>query len=201
MVERLALLPGRRARREIVEMRLPPAARVEDAAADAEVAEHGVALTGHTLARVKIERELQREELELEADRIKGHADLAGMRAEADTRMALLEAARLNPELTAGDTVRARRKELGLSQVGLADRAGVSVKKVSDVEAGRGGVDRDLRHIARVLDLDYQPALFLRPDREPLALPRSVAAEIAREGDAEVAYAIVFRLEAFGAAT
>lgn len=155
MVERLALLPGRRARREIVERRLPPLPRASRKPRPTPRSQSTEShLAKHALERVKIERELQCEELELEADRIKGHADLAGMRAEADTRMAALEAARLNPELSAGDTVRGRRKELGLSQIGLAGRAGVSVKRISDLEAGRGGPDHDLRCIARVLDLE-----------------------------------------------
>lgn len=139
-----------------------------------------------TLERVKVERELLREELDLEADRIHGHAELAGKRSEADTKLALLEAARLNPELAAGDTVRARRSEMRLSQVALANRAGVSVRKVSDVEAGRGGVDDDLRRIARVLDLDYQPALFSRPERDARAIPTAVVAgELTAGGESE----------------
>ena len=177
-----ALLPGRRERRE-VEPSVSSIARVENARADAEVAEHGVDLARHALERVKVERELLREELELEADRIRGHAELAGQRAEADTRLAALEAARLNPELAAGDTVRARRKELGLTQTGLANRAGVGVRKVSDVESGRGGFDRDLRAIARVLDLDYQPAQFSRPDRDARAVPTVIGAPALPTGD------------------
>lgn len=181
-----ALLPGRRARREIAPVAVSAPKRVEDAAADAEVAGHEVEIARNTLERVKIERELLREELDLEADRIQGHAELAGRRAEADTKLATIEAARLNPELAAGDTVRARRKELGLSQVSLAGRAGVGVRKISDLEAGRGGADDDLRRIARVLDLDYQPAQFSRPERDARAIPSVVRGELlAGEGDAE----------------
>ncbi len=174
----VALVPRRRSRREmerVVPISAP--ARVELAAADAECAEHDVERARHTLERVKVERQLLREELDLEADRIQGHADLAGRRAEADTKLALLEAARLNPELAASDTVRARRQELGLSQSALASRAGVGVRKVSDLEAGRGGADDHLRRIARVLDLDYHPARFSRPEREARALPTVIGGD------------------------
>ena len=168
------LVPRRHRRRVALAVRAAsPEVRVNEAAAEAEIAEHAAALTRNTLERVKIERELLREELELEADRITGHAELEKTRAEADTMLSNLERARLNPELAAGDTVRARRGEMGLSQVGLADRSGVPVRKVADVEAGRGGMDVDLRRIARVLDLDYMPAQFTRPDRAARQLSSS----------------------------
>jgi HTH-type transcriptional regulator / antitoxin HipB len=46
--------------------------------------------------------------------------------------------------------VRGRRRDLGLSQAKLADRAGVSRKWVSEFEAGKPGVE--LGHVLAVLD-------------------------------------------------
>jgi hypothetical protein len=158
---------------------------VGEASAEVDLAEHAVEYTTHMLERRKVERQLLREDLELESDRIDGDLALAKKRAAADKELADLEAARLNPELTAGDTVRARRLELHLSQEGLARRSGVPIRRISEIEAGKGGLDVHMRHIARTLDLDYRPAMFIRPEREPRALPSTPGYDALEAGEEE----------------
>jgi DNA-binding XRE family transcriptional regulator len=178
-----SLLPWRR--RGGREIYVPPSVRVREVAAEVQLAEHSVSLTSHALARRKVERELLREELELESDRIKGNLALAKERTAADKELGDLEAARLNPELAAGDTVRARRKELGLTQEGLARRSGVPIRRVAEIEAGKGGLDYHMRHIARTLDLDYRPALFSRPDREARSVHSTPGVDALEAGDVD----------------
>lgn len=176
-----SLLPWRR--RGGREVYVSPSVRVREAAAEVELAEHAVSLTSHALERRKVERELLREELELEADRLKGNLALAKERAATDKELGDLEAARLNPELAAGDTVRARRKEMNLSQEGLARRSGVPIRRVAEVEAGKGGLDVHMRRLARTLDLDYRPALFSRPDREARSVHSTPGPDALEAGD------------------
>jgi y4mF family transcriptional regulator len=50
----------------------------------------------------------------------------------------------MNDSLSIGETVRVRRKELGLTQFEAAELAGVSVRFVHDVENGKPTVQLDL---------------------------------------------------------
>ena len=70
-----------------------------------------------------------------------------------------------------GAHLRARRIQLGLRQVDLADRANVSVATLSHLEAGKGGNVTTLVKVLRALDAaDWIDKLAPAPEFSPLAL-------------------------------
>lgn len=67
-------------------------------------------------------------------------------------------------ELGFGVAVRIRRKELGISQEALADRAGLNRTYIGDVERGERNISlRNVDKIARALEIPVSD-LFIRND-------------------------------------
>jgi len=79
---------------------------------------------------------------------------------------------------TFGDTVRKHRQRLGLSQEALADAAGIAVRSVRNVEAGRVAQPRPttLRLLADVFGISVDELIAGDRVPAPAQLPREVAA-------------------------
>lgn len=147
-----------------IPLRMPSnSVRIGDAKSDVEIARA-------RLERQKVEREIEQEQMELDADRIKGHAAIAQLQSTLGAETLQLEAAKDKPEIVPADAIRTRRAELGLTQKHVAEYADISLKRLADVEAGNGGTDAELRKLAYELDLEYVPARVLRPERNPVAV-------------------------------
>lgn len=150
--------------RGLVPLRAPSNnVRVGNAKADVELA-------SATLARRRIEREIAQEEMELEGDQVKGAAALAELRAASEGQRLALERSTAKPESIVADVLTTRRAELLFTftrlEAILRDcGSGITRKRLAEIEAGDGATDRELRLLARELDLDYQPPRLSRPDR------------------------------------
>lgn len=54
-----------------------------------------------------------------------------------------------------GDFLKAKRKEMGITQSELASRAGISLPMVSYIENGRTAGRKTLQNISQTLGIDY----------------------------------------------
>lgn len=87
---------------------------------------------------------------------------------------------------TVGQRVRQRRRELGMSQDALAQRAGISKSFLSDLETGKRSLGAEtLLDLARAMDLSLDYLMTGREsgrDKPEVQIPPSLATFAAKEG-------------------
>jgi transcriptional regulator with XRE-family HTH domain len=88
---------------------------------------------------------------------------------------------RLRKLATNGTFVRRRRVDLHLTQKEVADRGGISVRQVSEVEHGRGATERVLKRLADVLNSDWLE-LLAEAARNSLLTDREAPADSSDKG-------------------